>query len=728
MKADIDFLRGAASLLATLPFFVLASAVATAENRPHPGRSADALVADFESETWGEWKSSGEAFGSGPAEGTLPGQMQVSGYRGKRLVNSFYKGDGTTGTLSSPAFRIERRYLNFLIGGGGYAGETCMNLVIDGKVVRTATGPNTRPGGSEALDWHSWDVSELEGRTASLEIVDRRTGGWGHINVDHIVQSDRRLQAEPAARELVIAQRYLHLPVKNGAAKRRMKFVVDDRTVREFDIELADDQPDFLVFSDVAAFSGRTLRIEVDRLPADSMGLDSIRQSDELPAADTLYRERHRPQFHFTSRRGWLNDPNGLVYHDGEWHLFYQHNPYGIEWGNMHWGHAVSRDLVHWRELPVALYPQRYGDWCFSGSGLIDERNTSGLGNGGRPPLIVAYTSTGRGEAIAFSHDRGRTFAEIDENPVVRHRGRDPKIIWHPPTERWVMAVYDEADDRQSIAFYASPDLKSWQYASRIDGFFECPDLFELPVDGDPQAMRWVLYAADGKYVLGRFDGREFHAGGERHTLWHGNFYAAQTFSNAPGGRRIQIGWGRGITFPGMPFNQQMTVPVELALRTTDAGVRMFAEPVPEIGEVRHKTHSWRNLTGRSTLDGIGSELLDIEARFEVDRSACGLVIHGVPVMYDPAKRELTCHRITAPLEPAGGRIDLRILVDRGSLEIFGNRGRVALSVGLLPPEDRRGVAIVAVEGTSLESLTIHELRSAWTAFPAAAESEHGNH
>ncbi|HUG90114.1 MAG TPA: glycoside hydrolase family 32 protein [Planctomycetaceae bacterium] len=691
------------------------------ENRP------DILIADFESEDYGDWTVTGEAFGPGPARGALAGQMHVDGFRGERLVNSFYGGDDATGTLTSPALRLERKFVNFLIGGGRYAGETCINLIVGGEVFRTATGPNDAAGGSERLDWHTWDVSELEGRTARIEIVDRRKGGWGHINVDHIVHSDRRLQPEPAAREISVEQRYVHLPVKRGAAKRRMSFRAAGHTVREFEIELADGEPDFFTFADVAPWRGQRLRIEVDRLPPDSNGLKRITQSDELPATDELYRERHRPQFHFTSRRGWLNDPNGMVYHDGEWHLFYQHNPYGTEWGNMHWGHAVSRDLVHWRELPIGLYPRRFGDWAFSGSAVVDTENSSGFGKGGEPPLVLAYTSTGRGECIAWSTDRGRTWTEYEGNPVVRHRGRDPRLVWHEPTKRWVMAVYTETDSLQSIAFHTSTDLKQWTYQSRIDGYFECPDLFELPVQGAAAGAdasgrpetKWVLYAADGRYVLGRFDGKTFHPETDKQTLWHGNFYAAQTFSNAPDGRRIQIGWGRGITFPGMPFNQQMTVPVELTLRTTDEGVRMFAEPARELETLRGRAHARAAgplRAGESPLEGVEGELFDLHAEFETGTAeSVGLEIRGVPVEYNAREQQIHCRNVKVPLKPEGGVVHLRILADRGSLEIFGNQGRIAVSVGAIPPAGEQGIRLTARGGEArLRSLRVHELTSAW--------------
>ena len=678
----------------------------------------DILVADFEGEDYGEWKAEGEAFGPGPAAGTLPNQMEVSGFEGKRLVNSFFRGDATTGTLTSPEFKIERKYLNFLVGGGKHA-ETRVDLLLDGKVVRTATGPNDRPGGSERLDWHTWDVADLSGRTVTIHIVDEHAGGWGHINVDHIVQSDRRWQAEPARRELVIEKRYLHLPVKTGATMRRATFAVDGRTVREFDIEYAEGKPDFFAFSDVGAFRGTTLTVMIDRLPSGSEALASIMQSDEVPSADALYDEPRRPQFHFTSRRGWLNDPNGLIFHDGEYHLFYQHNPFGWAWGNMHWGHAVSRDLVRWKELPIALYPRRYGDWAFSGSAVVDERNTSGFGTAENPPLVAAYTSTGRGECVVYSTDRGRTWTEYEGNPVVRHAGRDPKLLWHEPTGRWVMAVYDEEGGKQAIAFYTSPDLKSWEYQSRIDGFFECPDLFELPVQGaDGKRSRWILYAADGKYLVGDFDGRAFKPESGKHTLWHGNFYAAQTFSDTPDGRRVQVGWARGVEFRGMPFNQQMTVPVVLTLRATADGPRMFAEPVEELESLRRESHAHKDLTvdGETPLEGVNGDLFDITAEFDPGSAAsCGLLIRGVPVNYDAKKRELTCHNVTAPVASVNGRIRLRILADRGSLEVFANDGAAAISAGVILPDGERSVVAFARGGAArFHVIEMHKLSSAW--------------
>lgn len=552
-------------------------------------RAADILVADFEGTTYGDWKVEGEAFGPGPARGTLPRQMRVFGFKGKGLVNSFFKGDNSVGKLTSPPFKLQKHYLNFLIGGGGHDGLS-FDLIVGGEVVRSARGGNTRSGGSEKLEPASWDVKEFQRRDAILQVIDQRRGGWGHINVDHVVQSDHKIEAEPAQMNFTATENYLHVPVRTGATKRRLKLLLDGKSVREMDVELAvDAKASFLVAIDIRKWNGKQLTLDAGKLVGRKEALKGIAQARALPNRDGIYQEAKRPLFHFTSKIGWLNDPNGLVYHQGEWHLFYQHNPYGWNWGNMHWGHAVSRDLFHWRELGDAIFP--WSDckaMAFSGCAVIDHRNTSGFGGPGDPPLIVSLTDTGLGESIGYSRDNGRTIKLYEGNPVVKHKGRDPKIIWHEGTRRWVMALYDEFEKRRWMAFYSSKDLKQWKFHSRLENYYECPDLFELPIDGDRSNTRWVVYGADGKYTLGSFDGRKFtpdHEG--KHQVWFGNFYAAQTYDNAPNGRRVQIGWGRGITFPGMPFNQQMTVPVELTLRTTSQGLRMFAEPVKELEKLR---------------------------------------------------------------------------------------------------------------------------------------------
>jgi fructan beta-fructosidase len=698
----------------------LAMIVTGAEWTAARAQTPDIVIANFEGAGYGTWKVEGTAFGRGPAQGTLPNQMVVEGFQGRGLVNSFVGGDGSTGALTSPAFTIDRKSIRFLIGGGGWANQTCINLIVDGRIVRTASGPNTEPGGSERLEPAGWDVSDLAGKTARLQIVDRATGGWGHINVDHIVLSDSKPPGtlRDVTRELTLQHRYLHLPVKTGAKKCRVAMIVDGATVREFEIELADD-PDWWAHLDVSRWHGRKAAVRVDRLAEDSTALERVTQADEIWAAGEVYREPLRGQFHFSARRGWNNDPNGLVYAQGEYHLYFQHNPYGWNWGNMHWGHAVSSDLVHWQELPIAIYPERFGDWAFSGSAVVDRTNTSGWKKGDNDLLVAAFTSTGRGECIAFSRDRGRTWTEYEGNPVVKHSGRDPRLLWHEPTKRWVMAVYDESDGKRWIAFYTSADLKSWTFRSRIEGFFECPDLFELPVDSDATRRRWILTAASSEYMVGQFDGATFAPETPKLPGHRGRgFYAAQTFSHDPRGRVVQIGWLQTTT-PGMPFNQGMSLPMELSLRTTPDGPRLTWVPVEELAALRSRTLikiSGERKLGDDLLTGTRGELIEIRAEFEPGPSSVlTFKVRGLEIAYDAHKHELNVHgqRTSAPLR--AGKQRLIVYTDRTAVEVFASDGLIYVPMPVNLDSRALGAeAIISGGPIRFNSLEVHELRGIW--------------
>ncbi len=682
----------------------------------------DTLIADFEGLDYGAWTVEGKAFGRGPARGTLPNQMAVDGFEGRGLVNSFFGGDQSIGTLTSPTFSINRKSIRFLIGGGGWADQTCVNLVLDGRIVRTARGPNTEPGGSEHLEPAGWDVSDLAGKMVRLQIVDRATSGWGHINVDHIVLSDRKPPGtlRDVTRELTLHKRYLLLPVKTGAKKCRMAMIVEGATVREFEIELA-DHPDWWAQLDVSAWSGHKAVLRVDRLAEDSTALQRVTQSDEIWAPSEVYREPLRAQFHFSPRRGWNNDPNGMAYAQGEYHLYFQHNPYGWNWGNMHWGHAVSRDLVHWQELPIAIYPKKFGDWAFSGSAVVDRTNTSGWKQGDNDLLVAAFTSTGRGECIAYSHDRGRTWSEYEGNPVVKHNGRDPRLLWHAPTKRWVMAVYDESDGKRWIAFYTSTDLKRWTFQSRIEGFFECPDLFELPIDGDATRKKWVLTAASSEYMVGRFDGASFTPETPKRPGHRGRgFYAAQTFSHDPRGRVVQIGWLQTIT-PGMPFNQGMSLPMELSLRNTPDGPGLAWRPVEELTAFRSRTlvkFSGEAKPGDNPLTGARGELIEIRAEFEPSPSSVlTFKVRGVEIAYDVRKQELNVHGQRTPAPLRSGKQRLMVYTDRTGLEVFASDGLIYVPMPVNLDSQALSVeAIISGGSVQFDSLEVHELRGIWDA------------
>ena len=684
--------------------------------------SDDLVIADFEAETYGEWKATGEAFGPGPARGTLPGQMHVEGFKGTGLVNSFFRGDQTTGTLTSPEFKVERKFLSFLIGGGQHAEQLSLKLLIDGKAVRNATGPNDKAGGTEALAPEAWDVTEFAGKIAVIQIVDQATGGWGHINVDHLVQTDRKpvLLLTNAKREFQIEQRYLNLPIKNGAPQRKVTMLVDGRVEVTNDIELAHDTPDWWAFIDVSAWRGKTVTIQIDKLPDDSSALSAIEPSDSIRDADQLYREPLRPQLHFSSKRGWLNDPNGMVFFNGEYHLFYQHNPYGWSWGNMHWGHAVSRDMVHWQELGDKLRPDEFGP-MFSGSAVVDWKNTSGFGKEGQPPLVLIYTAAGNPtvQCLASSTD-GRRFTKYGGNPVLKQitgGNRDPKVIWHQPTQKWVMVLYVELPGKKhTVHFYNSPNLRDWTLTSITEGgidndkfLFECPDFFELPVDGDAAKQKWVLTAANSEYAVGTFDGAKFTAETKKLPGVRGRgFYAAQTFSDIPqsDGRRIQIGWCQAPS-PGMPFNQSQSLPSELTLRSTPAGVRLHRQPVKELASLRDGPNQ------ADSLANFRAELIELRADFTPgDAESIEFTLRGAKIVYDAKQQELIVNDHRAPAPLIDGQQRLIVFVDRTMLEVFASNGQTYIPLPFIPqPEDQ---SVSVSDRKKVTSLQVFQLKSLW--------------
>lgn len=694
----------------------------------------DILVDDFERDAYAPWTAEGEAFGPGPAPGTLPNQMEVTGYHGQRLVNSYYNGDGTIGVLTSPHFTLERHYLAFLIGGGGYPDETFMELVVDGQSVRRATGRNTAPGGSEMLDWEFWDVREFEGKTALIKIVDRRTGGWGHINVDYIIQTDRSPAHFLQPLQTPVVQRFFLLPVAGGGPRTHCRIIHDGKIVRYFDIQLAEDdnQTRFWASIDLQELIGKTVSWDIRPRSAASIVEKRLKQSQSPLWPADLYKEAYRPQFHFSPRVGWTNDPNGLVYFDGEYHLFFQHNPFGIPWGNMTWGHAVSRDLVHWEELGDAILPDERGT-IYSGSAVVDVNNTSRLGTLESPAICAFYTAAGGHsyqpcpftQCMAYSLDRGRTWTKFPGNPVVdfiADANRDPKVFWHAKSQRWIMVLYVRRD---AFSIFSSPDLKNWKFESEASfpTAHECPELFELAVDGDPQETRWILWSASGNHLIGRFDGHTFTAESDvLRSEWGRNCYAGQTWNNVPDGRRIFIGWmnSDGSAYPHMPFNQQMTVPREFRLQTTEDGLRLFAWPVREL-DLLHRS---KITTERLALRGQQSphefdvaELLDLEATIQPGNArAIILEVRGVPIVYRPQEGVLECLNSRVEGMPKTESFPIRVLVDRTSIEIFAQRGRYVMSFcRAFDPANRR-LRIWAEEGNAeVVSLDVYEMGTIWT-------------
>jgi sucrose-6-phosphate hydrolase SacC (GH32 family) len=567
--------------------------------------------------------------------------------------------------------------------------------------------------------------------------------------------------------ELLIEKKYLNIPLRNGAAKRNMTIKIDGRLLGEFQTPLARSEPDYYGFFDLSRYRGKMLAMEVNAFPRD---LDHISLDDEIKGSEELYREKYRPQFHFTSRRGWLNDPNGLIYYKGLYHMYYQHNPVGLPWGNMTWGHAVSKDLVHWEEQPKVLFPDPKTGTCFSGAAFIDRWNQLGKAAGPQPVraaarwridaelqqtakqqhkrvgdedvLVAFYLRTSIGLCLAYSNDAGHTFTDYEGNPVLTHEGAridTPRPFWYEPTGRWIAPTYDFFTNDQGkrlrcVGFYSSQNLTDWKFESRVeqdkwgDELCGCVDFFQLPVDGDPANKKWVMILIDGSYIVGTFDGHVFYtlagkpaatADRERSLVVKGNYYATMTWENVPNDRRVQITWMQGGQYPGMPFNQQMTIPAELTLHSTAEGPRLRMNPIKELESLRRKTHTWTDLVlkaNENPLDELRGDLFDLEVEFQPGAGTQTMFdLRGHKVVYDARTQTLSSGKLRTSLKPENGTIHLRMLLDRTSIEVFGNQGRVYLPLCILPDDENRSLNVSCARGeVKSKFMHVHELKSAW--------------
>ena len=544
--------------------------------------------------------------------------------------------------------------------------------------------------------------------------------------------TETKPKAKPGRLEksFTVESKYLVMPIQNkGKGNTVIQLYVGAEKVRSYKVQLAPTaaEADWYAFFTIENYKGKPARVAVESATEEGFAL--IRQSDTIPGEENFYKEPHRPQFHFSQKVGWSNDPNGMVWHNGKWHLFFQHNPVSLGHGNMTWGHATSTDLVHWKQDQDKLFPATMAAGsCFSGGAIVDKRNTSGWGENA---LVAFFTDTSRGEAVAYSTDGGETFTYYQGNPVVKHEGRDPKVIWYAYGKNdvplndaakrlgghWVMVVYDrpKEPEHRNTAFYTSTNLKDWAEQSHLPGYHECPELFELPVDGSAGNTRWVTFGADARYVIGQFDGKVFtpdHK--DKHQVHYGPYYASQTFENAPDGRRIQVAWLK-IHAPTGPYNQHFSFPHELTLHNTTDGIRMFAKPVKEIETLRVKTNRAEAqdlVSGKAVTVPVGSDLLDVRLTVEVGTAnRIVLELAGRSVSYDVKGRKLD----NAPLAPVDGKISIQVLADRWLTEIIGNDGRVFISGGGPAKMEAKQVTVTAQGGNAkLLSIEAHELKSIW--------------
>ena len=518
-----------------------------------------------------------------------------------------------------------------------------------------------------------------------------------------------------------ITKQYLNLPVSHSVDRKKMSFEVNGKTERDFVIRLS-NEPEYWVFCDVTPLKGKTIKISYE---GDSSGLEKIYQDDNIEGHENLYKEENRPQYHFTTRRGWINDPNGLVYYDGEYHLYYQHNPYERDWENMHWGHAVSTDLVHWKELPLALYPDHLGT-MFSGSVVVDYDNTSGYGKKGNPAMVAFYTAASpekQTQCMAYSLDKGRTWIKYDHNPIIDSKAiwnsqdtRDPKVFWYNPGKHWVLVL----NERDGHSIYTSNNLKGWTYESHVTGFWECPELFELPVDGDKNNTKWVMYGASGTYMLGQFDGKVFTPEAGKYYYTTGSIYAAQTFTNIPesDGRRIQIGWGR-MTHPGMPFNGIMLMPTELTLKNTKEGVRLFNVPVKEMETLQGVPSQWKSLSSEKANELLKQfysvDCLRIKTTIKLSHATdAGFNLFGQRLL----EYDMNGNRVNgvfySPEDRTSMEITADIFVDKTCVEVFIDGGAYSYSMERRGHSDNKEGFHFWGNNIEVKNLEVYPMQSIW--------------
>lgn len=565
--------------------------------------------------------------------------------------------------------------------------------------------------------------------------------------------------------------RYLLLPVQESTDDARINVLVDGNVAETIYVRLAKSKTDYTVPFDLTPYKGHDVMLDV--VIPQSRG--SVREAKDdacwrgivlADTFDTANRETYRPAFHHTPRYGWMNDPNGMFYKDGRWHLYYQYNPYGSKWQNMTWGHSVSDDLVNWEHLPEAIRPNGLGS-VFSGSCAVDHDNTAGFGS---DAVIALYTSAGTSQmqSLASSTDDGLTFNIYPSNPVLtlESEARDPKVFWNDSTKEWNMILAHALDHEMLI--FTSPDMKSWILQSSFGkglgaqgGVWECPDLFELPVAGTDE-KKWVLLCninPDGpfggsgtQYFVGDFDGKTFKAdtdaAGDVSTKWldYGkDHYATVTWSDAPDGRRVALGWMSNWQYaadvPTMQFRSANTLPREMGLfRAPDGEVYASSAPSPELDALRGKLAAKvkKTTVGRkarsfalpSENGGICEILMDIEASKAKTVNIVFSNSQGekVVMQYDPAAATLSFDRTQSgitdfsegfpavtvtPTHEASGRIALRIFVDRSSMEVFGNDGEFVMTNLVFPRTPYTALSVSAEGGNAkVENLRIYSLKS----------------
>lgn len=548
-------------------------------------------------------------------------------------------------------------------------------------------------------------------------------------------------------------KKYFLLPVEESSPESKIYMIVNNDVVNTMNVRLAVNKVDYFVPVELSGYADKNISFNFQLTPESAVCWKEMKLADRF---DTSNREMFRPVYHFSPAYGWMNDPNGMVYKDGEYHLFYQYNPYGSMWGNMHWGHAVTKDLVHWQHLPVAIAPDALGT-IFSGSCVVDTDNTAGFGKGA---IVAFYTSASdrQVQSMAYSLDNGRTFKKYERNPILTSTirdFRDPKVFWHADTKKWIMILAAG----QEMQIYSSPDLKDWTMESRFGegqgahaGVWECPDLVELPVKGT-ELKKWVLICninpggpfggSATQYFVGTFDGKTFvneSPGRTKWMDWGKDHYATVTWSHAPEGRAIALAWMSNWEYannvPTKQFRSANSVPRDLALYTKNGETYLSSTPSKELLALRGKARQEKAFKVDRSHE-INSLLPDNTGTYEIEirlknnnADVIGLQLFNskgeeVEMYYNLPDNKFTIDRrnsgitgfspsfATATSAPVSKEKEyvLRLYVDKSSIEAFDGDGAFAMTNLVFPREPYNRISFYAKGGSyTVTSFTVYKL------------------
>ena len=515
---------------------------------------------------------------------------------------------------------------------------------------------------------------------------------------------------------IAIEKKYIIVPINNNAVSKKLCFYEDaegeKRLILDLDCKIDVFNPQYMAYIDMSRYAGR--KFSYDTIPHMELKLE---QRDEKKL-DGLYRENYRPLVHFTPAIGWINDPNGMIKYHGVYHMFYQYNPCGTEWGNMHWGHAVSRDLLHWEEKDIALFPDDMGT-MYSGSAIEDIHNVTGLQSGDKAPMLLFYTAAGdrnmlsmgkgRTQCLAYSNDGGETFRKYGGNPVIDHvisYNRDPKIVWVEEIKKYLIVLYLHED---KYGFFVSDNMINWTFLQeiKIANESECPDIYRYKV---ANKNYWVLIGASDKYIVGVFRGGKFVPQTQEKQLSYSPYsYAGQSFSGIDDGRVIRVAWQK-LKMPCLRVPNQMSIPMEMKLKVSDMGCFLTAYPVEELKQLY--------------ADGevIANQTLDEPVEIKLDKAAYDL--HIVTDYDGNMKLELFGHilqintqddcitfgKIKIPISSDRETVDIRIIADSCSFEVFADEGRFCATLYAVCDYNLPYMRLSADSPITLQALSCHKL------------------